>query len=109
MISVQTKETDSTDKEDAPVGGVHTLLREVPGLLVAVDTVKIRIRPSVNGDRSPRSGHPAAGTAHYGVVAAAHVLYVVPIIRHPPERCSGCNRSGVPLNPFPALPVMPYR
>lgn len=30
---------------------------------------------------STRIGHPGAGSAHYGVVDVAHVLYVVPMIR----------------------------
>ena len=36
---------------------------------------------------STRTGHPAAGAAHYGVVCASHVLYRVPMIplfRHTP-------------------------
>ena len=36
---------------------------------------------------STRTGHPAAGAAHYGVIAAEHVLYRVPMIplfRHAP-------------------------
>ena len=31
---------------------------------------------------STRSGHPAAGAAHYGVVCAKTVQYAVPMIRH---------------------------
>ena len=37
--------------------------------------------------RSTRTGHPAAGAPHYGVVSVEHVLYRVPMIplfRHAP-------------------------